>query len=112
MIIRHPLHVQVILGQLIVEILHFVDRMRNILLRLWKEMNVIDERAFMNAAPYLPAFYYADKGVYMKPKVKGKFKVPQGVPKELPDTDIRELENGIRRPAPPIINIRRIESWW
>ncbi len=91
----------------------WVNRMRNILLRLWKEMHVIDERTFLNAAPYLPAFYYADKGIYLKPKIKGKFQVPQGVPKELPDLDIEhELMRDIRGVAPPIINIRRIESWW
>ena len=91
----------------------WVNRMRNILLRLWKEMHVIDERAFLNAAPYLPAFYYADKGVYLKPKVKGNFQVPQGIPKELPDKDIEKvLPSEIRRPAPPIMDIRRIESWW
>lgn len=91
----------------------WVNRMRNILLRLWKEMHIIDEHAFLNAAPYLPTFYYADKGVYRKPGISGKFEMPQGFPKELPDRDIKnELKHDIRGVAPPIMNIRRIESWW
>jgi len=91
----------------------WVNRMRNILLRLWKEMHVIDELSFLHAAPYLPAFYYEDRGVYLKPGIRGKFKMPQSFPKELPDLDIEhELLGDIRGLAPPIINIRRIESWW
>ena len=91
----------------------WVNRMRSILLRLWKEMHVIDEYTFIKSAPYLPRFYYPDKGTYERPTVVGTKNIPKWLPKELPDQNIVNWPGkDIRPPTPPIIEIRRIEAWF
>jgi len=62
----------------------WVERMRGILVRLWKEMNVLTEAQVMEAAPYLPLFWYPVEGVFAYPAVDASVLVPEGMPKELP----------------------------
>ncbi len=62
----------------------WVERMRGILVRLWKEMNVLDEAQVAEAAPYLPLFWYPQEGAYAYPAVDPSLLVPEGMPRELP----------------------------
>lgn len=62
----------------------WVERMRGILTRLWKEMNVLDEATVAAAAPYLPLFWYPADGVYAYPAVDPSVLVPEGMPRDLP----------------------------
>lgn len=65
----------------------WVDRMQGILKRLWQEMKVIDEATYLEAAPYLPDFWYPEEGVHRKPMVEPGVVVPPGMPKDLPKED-------------------------
>jgi hypothetical protein len=58
--------------------------MEGILRRLWQEMNVIDESAYLDASPYLPVFWYGDDGTFARPRVLSSSAVPPGMPAELP----------------------------
>ena len=62
----------------------WVDRMHGILVRLWKEMKVLDEAQVQAAAPYLPLFWYPEDGVFAYPSVDASVLVPEGMPRELP----------------------------
>jgi hypothetical protein len=62
----------------------WVQRMEGILRRLWQEMDVIDESAYLDAAPYLPVFWYGDDGTFARPTVLSSSAVPPGMPAELP----------------------------
>ena len=74
---------------------------------------MIDEYTFIKSAPYLPRFYYPDKGTYERPTVIGTKNIPKWLPKELPDQNIVNWPSkDIRPPTPPIIEIRRIEAWF
>ena len=62
----------------------WVDRLRGILQRLWQEMQVLDEKTYLEAAPYLPLFWYPEEGIYAYPAVDPSLLVPPGMPTELP----------------------------
>ncbi len=72
----------------------WVQRMKGILDRLWREMHVIDERAAHTPDPcppggprgrYLvPCFYYPEDGTYAQPAVAPGTEVPPGMPENLP----------------------------
>jgi len=81
----------------------WVDRLRGILQRLWQEMQVIDEKTWRDAAPYLPLFWYPEEGVYAYPAVDPSLLVPPGMPTELPGKapDPREESPADRDAAPP-----------
>lgn len=75
----------------------WVKRIKGILERLWREMDVIDEVAARTPDPcppggprgkYLvPCFYYPEEGVYMQPKVAPGTEVPPGMPENLPGAE-------------------------
>ena len=62
----------------------WVQRLHGILVRLSKEMNVLDEAQVLAAAPYLPLFWYPEEGVFAYPSVDASLLVPEGMPGELP----------------------------
>jgi hypothetical protein len=62
----------------------WVERMHGILLRMWKEMDVLGEADVTGAAPWLPLFWYPEQGVYAYPSVEGSVVTPEGMPAELP----------------------------
>ena len=65
----------------------WVNRMEGILKRMWQEMDVIDERTFYLAAPYLPLFWYPETGEYKRPYTAPSVVVPQGMPADLAPVD-------------------------
>jgi membrane peptidoglycan carboxypeptidase len=73
----------------------WAERMKGILVRLWKEMNVLSEKQVAEAAPYLPLFWYPADGVYAYPAVDSSALVPPGMPVELP----RELPSPVQVPS-------------
>ena len=78
----------------------WVLRMDGILKRLWSEMNIIDEAAYREAAPYLPTFWYPEDGSYRRPEVSGSFAVPPGMPAELPKEPKVPTPGAENAPAP------------
>lgn len=84
----------------------WVRRMKGILERLWREMDVIDERTAHTPDPcppggprgrYLvPCFYYPEDGTYAQPAVAPGTEVPPGMPPNLPGGEAPAPE-----PAPP-----------
>jgi len=73
----------------------WVDRLRGILQRLWQEMGVIDEKTCLEAAPYLPLFWYPGEGIYAYPAVDPSLLVPPGMPAELPGKAPETREEGM-----------------
>lgn len=44
----------------------WIERMRFILERMWKEMGVIDEETYLSLAPYIPKFHYPEEELLKK----------------------------------------------
>ncbi len=83
----------------------WVDRMQGILQRLWEKMEVIDQRTFLSAAPYLPLFWYPTPGAYRRPYTDPSVVVPQGMPADLPRDDAPPAEGQVEARA-----VGRIEA--
>lgn len=78
----------------------WVERMRGILSRMWKEMGAIEASEFEDAAPYLPTFYYREDDTYQTPRLKASTLTPPGMPRELPKDDKTANQPAPGAPAP------------